>query len=120
MNNLNLKIMIEKLIFQGGLDFPYMDDDGISYTSKRNYLQSKILHFCGCGNPDEIMAYVKEFLQKLDKREWGEYEDKPYMFLCYWADHEGLSEHGSTVRCSWLTEKGKELLNDINWCIENE
>lgn len=44
----------------------------------------------------------------------------PYMFLCYWSNHEGLSEHGTTVRCSWLTDKGRELLNDINWCLENE
>ena len=44
----------------------------------------------------------------------------PYMFLCYWSYHEGLSEHGTTARCSWLTDKGRELLNDINWCLENE
>ena len=42
----------------------------------------------------------------------------PYMFLCYWSNHEGLSEHGTTIRCSWLTDKGRELLNDINWCLE--
>ena len=112
--------MIEKLVLQDISEYPYVDENGVSYQSKKGYLQTKVLHFCGCGDPDAVMIYIRDFLQKLDKQEWGDYEDMPYMFLCYWSDHEGLSEHGTTARCSWLTDKGKELLNDINWCLENE
>ena len=112
--------MIEKLIKEDNSSDPYIDEDGISYSTRKEYLQSKFLHFCGCGDPDAVMTYIRDFLQKLDKQDWGNYEDMPYMFLCYWSDHEGLSDHGTTPRCSWLTEKGKELLNDINWCLENE
>lgn len=112
--------MIEKLRLQDTSDFPYIDEKGISYRSKKNYLQIEILHFCGCGDPDSVMLYIRDFLQKLNTHEWGDYSDMSYMFLCYWSDHEGLSEHGSSARCSWLTDKGKELLDDINWCLENE
>lgn len=120
--------MIEKLKdqdiyaedYQYAENYPYIDDDGCVYKYKKEYLQIKILGFCGCGNPDEVMVYVRDFLVKLEKQEWSDYEDMPYMFLIYWADDKGFTEHGSTARCSWLTEKGKELLKDIEWCLENE
>lgn len=112
--------MIEVLKKQDDTEYCYIDDNGVSWRSKREYLQTQHLGFCGCGDPDEVMVYVKEFLEKLDKDDWGDYEDMPYMFLCYWADNKGYSDHGTTVRCSWLTDTGKELLNDINWCLQNE
>ncbi len=112
--------MIEKLEPFDDEEFRWIDETGCCHPSKSSYLQSEILHFCECGNPDEVMIYVRDFLQKLDDQKWGDYDDKPYMFLCYWANSENLTEHGSTIRCSWLTNRGKELLNDINWCLENE
>lgn len=112
--------MIEKLIKVDDSDFPYIDEESVAHRSKKEYLQTEILHFCGCGDGDAVMVYVKEFLEKQKTQAWGNYEDLPYMFLAYWADHEGFTEHGTTVRCSWLTERGEELLNDINWCLENE
>jgi len=112
--------MIEKLIKTNIQDMPYKDEDGCFWKSKSSYLQIKIIGLCSCGNPDEIMEYVKEMLEKLDSKNWGKYEDKPYMFFVYWANDKGFAEHGSTVRCSWLTEKGKELLRDIKLCLEEE
>jgi hypothetical protein len=114
--------MIDKLKLQdgGGSEYQYLDEDGVSWRNKSEYLQMEILGFCGCGNPDEVMIYVKNYLQDCNDSKFGSYEDIPYMFLAYWADHNGYTEHGTTVRCSWLTDKGKELLSDINWCLENE
>ncbi len=112
--------MIDKLKKVDNSEYPYLDDNGVSHKSKKDYLQTEILGFCGCGDPDSVMAYVGDFLTKLNTNEWGNYEDMPYMFLVYWAYHNGFSEHGTTARCSWLTDKGKELLSDINWCLENE
>lgn len=114
--------MIEKLKIDGpdGSSFKYIDEDGCSWDSKKSYLQIKILGFCGCGNGDEVMKYVRDFLLSVQENRFGSYEDIPYMFISYWADHNEYTEHGTTVRCSWLTDKGKELLDDINWCIENE
>lgn len=42
------------------------------------------------------------------------------MFFVYWADRKQLTDHGTSIRCSWLTELGEEILNDMTWCIENE
>ena len=114
--------MIEKLKLDGPPDseYRYKDADGCSYKSKSEYLQSEILGFCGCGDPNTVMLYVRDYLISLSKNEYGDYSDIPYMFLAYWADHNGFTEHGTTVRCSWLTERGQELLADINWCLENE
>lgn len=30
-----------------------------------------------------------------------------------WADREGYIEHGGTIRCSWMTERGDELIKDL-------
>lgn len=112
--------MINKLIKTGDSEYPYKDEEDCHYQSKADYLQIEILGFCGCGDPDDTMLYVKEMLERLDNQNWGDYEDRPYMFFVYWANHKGFAEHGTTARCSWLTGKGSELLADINLVIEEQ
>ena len=96
----------------------FIDSTDCHYESKAAYLQLEILGFCGCGNPNQVMEYVLEMLLKLDRQEWGEYGDLAYMFFVYWANDEGFAEHGTTARCSWLTDKGKELVKDIQAVIQ--
>jgi len=91
-------------------------DDG--FLDKDNCHWDSILGFCGCGDTAATMLYIKEMLEKLNRQEWGEYEDMPYMFFVYWADREGYTDHGNTVRCSWLTAEGEKLLKDIKACIK--
>jgi hypothetical protein len=114
--------MIEKLkpLKEELPGFKYKDEEGIIHQSKTDYLATEGFGFCACGDPGDNLLYIKEILEKLDKNDWGEYEDRHYMFAVYCLDRFGLTEHGSTVRCSWLTDKGREVLEDINWCIENE
>lgn len=112
--------MIEKLKQQNDLGFPWIDEEGISHRSKFDYLFINVLGFCGCGDPKAIMIYIRDFLLLQRDGEWCEYDNLPFLFLCYWADANGFLEHGTTVRCGWLTEKGEELLKDLNWCIDNE
>lgn len=109
--------MIEKLQKTDIEDFPWKDENDCLHTSKAGYLQTEFLGFCGCGDPDDTMLYVKEMFEKLDKQEWGDYEDRAYMFFVYWANDKGFAEHGITARCSWLTPLGKELLKDMNEVI---
>jgi hypothetical protein len=109
--------MIEKLVKNEDEGFTN-PKDGCYHETQADYLQTELLGFCGCGNPEEMMMYVKALLEKLDKQEWGAYEDKPYMFFVYWANDKGYAEHGTTARCSWLTPQGKELLADINTVIK--
>ena len=108
--------MIEQLIKQE--DGGFIDKEGCHWDTEAEYLQIDILGLCVCGNPDDIMLYIKEMLEELEKKDYGEYEDKPYMFFIYWANKKGFAEHGSTARCSWLTDKGEELLRDINIILE--
>ena len=111
--------MIETLIYKGG-SFPYEDTDGISHPSKISYLTS-FLGFCSCGDPENIAIWVKDKLKK-ETNEYtksDKYNEADYFFL-YWADNKGLTEHGSSIRFCWLTELGEEIIEDIEWCIENE
>jgi hypothetical protein len=102
--------LIEKLKEKDGM---LVDEEGCSWDSYKSYIECEVLGFCGCGNPDEILEYTKVMLGKLKNQEWGEYSDHPYMFFVYWANEKGFAEHGSTARCSWLTELGEEILRDI-------
>jgi hypothetical protein len=102
--------MLEKLTKDGDRWF---DDHETYWDSPKDYLQTEILGFCGCGDPDELMEYVRKLLVKLYNQEWGEYEDLPYMFFVSWANDKEFADHGVSVRCSWLTDIGRELLADI-------
>jgi|GEM_PF-3381572 len=112
--------MIEKLKKEE--DGRFIDEDGCSWETKADYLYIGVLHFCGCGDPASVGAYVKDMLLKHVKQTnsddsacWDNthYEDLPTMFFLYWADNEDFIEHGSTIRCSWMTKKGDELLRDL-------
>jgi hypothetical protein len=116
--------VIEKLKQDGDV---WIDTDGVSWSSPVNYLCVGVLPSCGCGNPESIAVYVRDMLRKHVKQTgsegyscWNEtkYEDLPVMFFLSWADREGYIEHGSTIRCSWMTPKGDELLRDIDSLIE--
>ena len=114
--------MIEKLRKENGL---YADENGVSWNAISEYLQIEILGLCGCGNPDDIMEYIYSMLKRLEPDKdgnalYGEYEDMPYMFFIYWANEKGFAEHGNTVRCSWLTKNGKELIRDIEVIINKK
>ena len=109
-------------------DGTFEDVCGVNYDSKADYMFCNVLPSCGCGSPEDIGRYVRDMLLKHVGRpegpsspwgghpEWGNnsYEDFPVMFFLSWADSCGYIEHGTTIRCSWLTTKGKELLRDLD------
>ena len=103
-------------------DGGFIDENGLYWDSKVDYMCIGVLPSCGCGDPGSIGTYVKNMLLKHVKQTdcddiscWGrtKYEDLPVMFFLSWADNEGYIDHGSTIRCSWMTDKGNELLNDL-------
>lgn len=101
--------------------------DGCHWDSAADYLFMDVLPSCGCGNPADIGRYVLDCLRRYCSRgdydESGSYvqtdsqapayEDLPAMFFLSWADEQKYIEHGATVRCSWLTPLGKELVKDL-------
>lgn len=101
----------------------YEDPDGTSWESPQDYLYSGVLPSCGCGDPASIGKYVQEMLKKhvatigvdnaMEIWRNNSYDDLPTMFFLSWADREGYTEHGTSIRGSWLSKKGVELLLDI-------
>ncbi len=98
-----------------------------------DYLQCSVLGFCGCGNPEENLEFIRAGLLHInDKcpdgpsdvaREWYKgwvargrqvfgNEQSRYFFF-YWCSKEGLTEHGGSVP-GWLSNKGRDLLDELN------
>ena len=103
-------------------DGSFTSPDGCNWDSKAEYIYMGVLPSCGCGDPSSIGKYVKEMFLKHVKQTDSDdyscwdittYEDLPVMFFLSWADREGYIEHGVTIRCSWMTEEGDELLHDL-------
>jgi hypothetical protein len=61
---------------------------------------------CHCGAPEEGMGQMRWALEAVAR---PEYVPIP-MLVLYYLDTRELIEHGSTVTSSWLTPKGKKLL----------
>lgn len=77
------------------------------------------------GSPDENVTFIGNVLRLFEYRENNTYDqwkgkvrellptgDVEY-FMWYWLDKEEYTEHGGSVP-GWLTDKGKQLLSDIN------
>lgn len=113
-----------------------------SDQSPEGFIMNHILEFCGCGMPDRCLAYIRDVLRHTKRREamW-EITDKSKMqgavdawendsvplygplipegftgmryFVLYALDRKGLLTHGSSVHSCYLTDKGRELLEDL-------
>ncbi len=107
-----------------GEDGWYKDEDGVSFQTAQDFIGGK-LGFCGCGDPDEALNYIKCVLQSIEDRQKPECDfrlnivnlialtGKAHYFTLYFLDDKGLTEHGSSVGGCWLTQKGSELLEDL-------
>lgn len=101
----------------------FEDEEGCFWETEADYLCVGVLPSCGCGDPLSIGKYVKDmFLDHVkqsnseDTSCWDrtDYDDLAVMFFLCWADREGYIEHGTTIRCSWMSKKGDELLKDLD------
>lgn len=71
-----------------------------------------MFNFCGCGAPNDNIRYIKNGLQSVKAQKSG-YENEHTLFLRYWMDSQGLTEHGGSVGHGWLTDDGDRLLSLI-------
>jgi hypothetical protein len=96
---------------------------------------SEICNFCGCGCNERLLRYILNFLEcfnydneglMLDKKLFDKGFSHPlmsdddmwvaYEFLAKWVDSIGLSDHGTSVYSSWLTDEGlawREVLRRV-------
>lgn len=85
--------------------------------------------FCGCGDPDRIAEAMRKYLtsgESVAPSTYGllglrppsdpvkilhfDYEDLAQLLIAYIADSLGLTEHGSVITSSWVTEAGEAWL----------
>lgn len=78
----------------------------IDYQSAGDLLMG-MLGFCQCGSPSTALSHVLAEMRSLKTTKCP---DKSSTFFLYWADREGLTEHGSSIYGSWLSEKGEGFL----------
>ena len=106
--------MLEKLTPDP--DCGFLDEDGVAWPTRAAYLKQGVLPLCDCGDTDALLRYILEMFQlHVGQETWSDnhHEDLPTMFFLSWASNQDYIEHGATIRCSWLTPKGGELLRDI-------
>ncbi len=101
--------------------------EGQVWETVGDYLALEVCNFCSCGDPVSVLFYIRDMLLRHCKHPetddiscWQvtQYEDLDVMFFLYWADHKGFTEHGTTIRCSWIDEKGIALLKSLQLALE--
>ena len=111
--------------------FEQYDDDLLAILK---YYYYEKLGWCGCGNPEDAMEAVAEYLQSLTLEKIDErhayykehygcdrlWNNKLLMCLAYTVDNAGFTDHGSSINWSWLTDDGKYFLWAINQAIEDD
>jgi hypothetical protein len=98
---------------------------------------TQLLGMCGCGEPTEVMRLFLRSLDRMDcNRVRQEYtlelienfpgfDSSPLDYPIVWAhlyqlDHLGLIEHGGTVWCGWMTDKGVFVRNKLREYLTRE
>jgi len=124
-------------------DGTYCATDGCEYLSAEDFIQSEILGFCLCANPKVSLDLVRRALTLIKNHWdnvanadnsylyqcWKEYEISQgiefhyyeiWLFIMYYFDSKKLTEHGGSVDGAWLTQKGYDLLEDLDELLPKE
>jgi hypothetical protein len=99
-----------------------MEDQGPDFTRAvdvRAFLGDE-LHMCGCHDLEEIVPYLRDVLRwhETDASEREPYGSSPlfhgshaiFYIISGALDAAGLTEHGVSARCAFLTNMGRALL----------
>lgn len=98
----------------------YHDDDHICYFTAEGFIAQHIFNFCGCGDIESTLQYLRDHMQLLDDHKKARftlgnrftYTPAEYL-VWYELDRVRLTEHGGAVP-GWLTDYGEQLLHDLN------
>ena len=98
-----------------------------------NIFVYEICNFCGCGCGIRVSGLIRSFLDCFDSFDGTLFDSDTYKskfpgrtetemeFMLKWVDSLGMSEHGTSVYGSWLTDKGvafRELLRKMDISYE--
>jgi len=122
-------MFIDKWKQEGGI---YLDDNNCQWDNAEDFIHGFILGFCCCGYPELSLQYVRDTLnyinnpQKIPYDQWVDEGLKLFgsesakYFTLYVMDNFGLTDHGGSINGSFLTDKGHNILNDLNILLNNE
>ena len=101
----------------------YIDNDGVSWHDYREYVFMKLLGFCDCWDEklyNDIFTVLKAYRKAAQKGMLVYYDkllvgnpDKYVELILHCLTRAELSEHGSSIRGSWLTQKGQEVVSKL-------
>jgi hypothetical protein len=118
-------------------DGSYKALNGNVYEDALAFLHEGVLGYCGCGQPEESLGYLRDVLQHIhnlkllvheNKQTYEEWEEAgkalfategAEYFMYYRLDQTTLTEHGGSVP-GWLTFTGLSLLEDLNEALTPE
>lgn len=84
----------------------FSDRNGCYYETIERALWGGVLGFCCCGEPDKGLKIIRDVLDAIESREFKE----EFVFHYYILDKLGLTNHGSSIYYSWLSDAGEALL----------
>lgn len=73
------------------------------------------LGICGCGCPDQVYRRIHVVMKEISKK--GTRTDDTvgyYNYMIYQLNEQGFLEHVSSIFDSWITEKGKKLIEVLD------
>lgn len=75
---------------------------------------------CGCGTSGACYEWLVEYLTDLEEQNWDKYDyDSPewkyIQIINGFLEDLELVDHGTTCRCSWLTDKGRKVLETLKF-----
>ena len=88
----------------------------IGYESLRDAIWVGIFDFCNCGDPDKHLIKMYDLLSAMDEESPKAPADEDVIYL-YHLDSKGMTEHGCSVRFSWLNDKGRALMKVIKAAV---
>ena len=119
-------------------NYQSLDEDYFYEIDEEEWLNSFFVYafnFCGCGCLSMSISFLKSVLEcyveedglsphlKYDAIKKVCHDDDDIMdFMLHWLDAVEITEHGSSVYGSWLTEEGIALKKyiDEHWVKEEE
>ena len=110
--------------FKNGESGTYIDDTGCHYENAEDFYQTSVFGFCGCGRPEDNLQFILDGLKHILSSDREDYDtwlqdglrifgnEESRQFFFYWADKQGLTEHGGAIP-GWLTEEGEAVMSDL-------
>ena len=72
------------------------------------------LNICGCGDPNSVYKLIHEVMKDILKNGVKREENAYYYFMIYQLNIMEFLDHGSSIFGSWVTYKGKLLIQALN------